>query len=56
MMRGGNRNMRRMMDKMGLDMSELPNVQGLQHHHMTGTFQSLHWFVGSPVYRQSTEF
>ncbi len=27
MMRGGNRNMRRMMDKMGLDMSELPNVQ-----------------------------
>jgi len=27
MMRGGNRNMRRMMDKMGLDMSEIPNVQ-----------------------------
>ena len=27
MMRGGNRQMRRMMDKMGLDMSELPNVQ-----------------------------
>ncbi len=27
MMRGGNREMRRMMDKMGLDMSELPNVQ-----------------------------
>ena len=27
MMRGGNRNMRRMMDKMGLDMNELPNVQ-----------------------------
>jgi len=27
MMRGGNRNMRRMMDKMGLDMSEVPNVQ-----------------------------
>jgi len=26
-MRGGNRNMRRMMDKMGLDMSEIPNVQ-----------------------------
>jgi nascent polypeptide-associated complex subunit alpha len=26
MMRGGNRNMRRMMDKMGLDMSEIPNV------------------------------
>lgn len=27
MMRGGNRQMRRMMDKMGLDMQELPNVQ-----------------------------
>ena len=27
MMRGGNRQMRRMMDKMGLDMSEIPNVQ-----------------------------
>ena len=27
MMRGGNRDMRRMMDKMGLDMSEIPNVQ-----------------------------
>ncbi len=27
MMRGGNRQMRRMMDKMGLDMEELPNVQ-----------------------------
>ena len=27
MMRGGNRNMRRMMDKIGLDMSEIPNVQ-----------------------------
>ena len=27
MMRGGNREMRRMMDKMGLDMSELSNVQ-----------------------------
>ena len=27
MMRGGNRNMRRMMDKMGLDMNEIPNVQ-----------------------------
>ncbi len=27
MMRGGNRNMRRMMDKMGLDMSEIPSVQ-----------------------------
>jgi nascent polypeptide-associated complex subunit alpha len=27
MMRGGNRQMRRMMDKMGLDMSEVPNVQ-----------------------------
>ncbi len=27
MMRGGNRNMRRMMDKMGLDMKEIPNVQ-----------------------------
>ena len=27
MMRGGNREMRRMMDKMGLDMSEIPNVQ-----------------------------
>ncbi len=26
-MRGGNRDMRRMMDKMGLDMSEIPNVQ-----------------------------
>ena len=26
-MRGGNRNMRRMMDKMGLDMQEVPNVQ-----------------------------
>ena len=26
-MRGGNREMRRMMDKMGLDMNELPNVQ-----------------------------
>ena len=25
--RGGNRQMRRMMDKMGLDMEELPNVQ-----------------------------
>ncbi len=27
MMRGGNRQMRRMMDKMGLDMHEVPNVQ-----------------------------
>ncbi|MEX0639573.1 MAG: nascent polypeptide-associated complex protein [Nitrosopumilaceae archaeon] len=27
MMRGGNRQMRRMMDKMGLDMVEIPNVQ-----------------------------
>lgn len=27
MMRGGNRQMRRMMDKMGLDMAEIPNVQ-----------------------------
>ncbi len=27
MMRGGNREMRRMMDKMGLDMKEIPNVQ-----------------------------
>ena len=27
MMRGGNRNMRRLLDKMGLDMNELPNVQ-----------------------------
>lgn len=27
MMRGGNRQMRRMMDKMGLDMKEVPNVQ-----------------------------
>jgi nascent polypeptide-associated complex subunit alpha len=27
MMRGGNRDMRRMMDKMGLDMTEIPNVQ-----------------------------
>ena len=27
MMRGGNRGMRRMMDKMGLDMNEIPNVQ-----------------------------
>ncbi|MFQ5573635.1 MAG: nascent polypeptide-associated complex protein [Nitrosopumilaceae archaeon] len=27
MMRGGNRQMRRMMDKMGLDMNEVPNVQ-----------------------------
>ena len=27
MMRGGNRQMRRMMDKMGLDMEEIPNVQ-----------------------------
>ena len=26
-MRGGNRNMRRRMDKMGLDMQEIPNVQ-----------------------------
>ena len=26
-MRGGNREMRRMMDKMGLDMNELQNVQ-----------------------------
>ena len=26
-MRGGNRQMRRMMDKMGLDMEEIPNVQ-----------------------------
>ena len=26
MMRGGNRQMRRMMDKMGLDMNEIPNV------------------------------
>ena len=26
-MRGGNRDMRRMMDKMGLDMTEIPNVQ-----------------------------
>ena len=27
MMRGGNREMRRMMDKMGVDMNELQNVQ-----------------------------
>ena len=27
MMRGGNRQMRRMLDKMGLDMNEIPNVQ-----------------------------
>lgn len=27
MMRGGNRQMRRMLDRMGLDMSEIPNVQ-----------------------------
>lgn len=27
MMRGGNRQMRRMMDKMGLDMEEIQNVQ-----------------------------
>lgn len=27
MMRGGNRGMRRMMDRMGLDMKELPNIQ-----------------------------
>jgi len=27
MMRGGNRQMRRMLDKMGLDMKEIPNVQ-----------------------------
>ncbi len=27
MMRGGNREMRRMMDKVGMDMNELPNVQ-----------------------------
>ena len=27
MMRGGNRQMQRMMDKMGLDMEEIPNVQ-----------------------------
>ena len=27
MMRGGNRQIRRMMDKMGLDMEEVPNVQ-----------------------------
>ena len=27
MMRGGNRQIRRMMDKMGLDMEEIPNVQ-----------------------------
>ncbi len=27
MMRGGNRQIRRMMDKMGLDMTEIPNVQ-----------------------------
>ena len=27
MMRGGNRQLRRMMDKMGLDMEEVPNVQ-----------------------------
>ena len=27
MMRGGNRGMRRMMDKMGLDMNEISNVQ-----------------------------
>ena len=27
MMRGGNREMRRMMGKMGLDMNEIPNVQ-----------------------------
>ncbi len=27
MMRGGNRQMRRMMDKMGLDMQDIPNVQ-----------------------------
>ena len=26
-MRGGNRQMRRMMDKMGLDMQDIPNVQ-----------------------------
>ncbi len=27
MMRGGNRNTRRMIDKMGLDLQEIPNVQ-----------------------------
>ncbi len=27
MMRGGNSQMRRMMDKMGLDMNDIPNVQ-----------------------------
>ncbi len=27
MMRGGNREMRRMMDKMGVDINEIPNVQ-----------------------------
>jgi nascent polypeptide-associated complex subunit alpha len=27
MMRGGNREMRRMLDRMGLDMKEMPNVQ-----------------------------
>lgn len=27
MMRGGNRQMRRMLDRMGLDMNEIPNVQ-----------------------------
>lgn len=27
MIRGGNRQMRRMMDRMGLDMQEIPNVQ-----------------------------
>ena len=27
MMRGGNREMRRMLDKMGLEMKEIPNVQ-----------------------------
>jgi nascent polypeptide-associated complex subunit alpha len=27
MMRGGNRQMRRMIEKMGLDMNEIPNVQ-----------------------------
>ena len=32
MMRGGNRQMRRMMDKMGLDMEEIPNVQEVMNH------------------------
>jgi len=27
MMRGGNRQRRRMMDKMGLEMEEIPNIQ-----------------------------